>query len=347
MKKTFLSIVVALAAFGLVPSRAESAHAAHQDAAHLADAPPNYAKEMLEAAARTLDAAQVAAVAYAAIEVFPDQTEEIETYSAKLRAALSPFSVVSVENIIVRAENKPPEPAPTPEIRTADKPLKPAKAPFFLDLGDWTGTASATGLISSGNSRNATAGLRVEAQSPEDVFTHHIRGYFDYGRSQGAKNTQRWGGAYQLDYAFRENTSIFARGSYDEDAFDGFEYRLFAGFGASQWVVRNEKITLKFEGGPGYQLAPIALTDDDNSGIAFYGNSEFDWVLRDGLKFEQRNSVTATNPTTRFVTTNAVTIAFTDYLSTGFSYEYNYLVNPPEGAANATRIFRSNLSYQF
>ncbi len=308
---------------------------------------PEAARAMLEAAARTEDAAQVAAVSHAAATVFPDHAATIEAYGDYLRAVIFPATGRDIETLFVRHTIEEPTPPPAPEIRTADQDLKGAPAPKFLDLGDWTGNATASGLVSSGNSENAAAGLLVEAHLPDGDFTHNMRAYFDYGRSQGVKNQQRWGGSYKLDYVFDERTFAYARISYDEDEFSGFDYRLFGGFGVGHKLILNEAVALKVEGGPGYQYAPIDVTREVDSQFAFYASGEFDWVIRDGLKFEQDMNATWTEPTTTIISTSTLTAAFTDTLSTGLSYIYRYETSPPEGRFDTDRTLRINLTYGF
>lgn len=308
---------------------------------------PDLAKAMLDAAARTEDAAQVAAVAYAASEVFPENVTSINGYGDYLRAVIAPLSGANIESVLTQQEPEEVIEAPPVKVRTADQNVEAAPAPAFLGLGDWEGKASASGLIASGNSRNAAAGLLVEAHLPDGDFTHNLRGYFDYGRSQGTKTQQRWGGSYKLDYAINDNSFGYARFSYDEDEFSGFDYRLFAGAGYGRWLIKSEKFALKLEGGPGYQYAPIDDTRETDNHFAFYAANEFDWVIRQGLKFEQDVNTTWTEPTTTIISTSTITAAFTDSLSTGFSYMYRYETNPPLGRVNTDKTFRANLTYGF
>ncbi|MEO1251145.1 MAG: DUF481 domain-containing protein [Pseudomonadota bacterium] len=332
------SLIAAVAALSASPAVAQPAAAPQ---------PPDIAKAMLDAAAETLDAAQVAAVIHAASQVFPDEADAIEAYGDMLRARLSPLAGAGpIEVVISEDDPDKVEKKATPP-RTADKELQSAPAPRFLDLGDWTGSVSASGLVATGNSENAAAGILAEAQLPRGDFTHNLRSYFDYGRSQGVKNQQRWGASYKLDYSINERSFAFARFSYDEDEFSGFDYRLFAGAGYGRWLVQNEDVALKVEGGPGYQYAPIDDTNEIDREFAFYGATEFDWVIRTGLKFEQDFNATWTSETSTLISTSTISTAFTDSLSTGLSYMYRYETNPPAGRVNEDTTVRANLTYGF
>ena len=304
-------------------------------------------RAMLEAAAKTEDAAQVAAVAYAASEVYPDYADVIKEYADFLRGFLSPYTGKDIDTIIARLEPVEPKSAPDIKIRTAEQPLEPAPAPKFLQLGDWAGSVTASGSIASGNSSNAAGGINAKAHLERGPITHNVTGYFDYGRSKGVKTQQRWGAAYKLDYSLGDDTFGYGRVSYDEDEFSGFDYRLFAGFGVGHWLMRSERLALKLEGGPGYQYAPIDDNRDVDSHAAVYMATEFSWVIRNGLKFEQNFNATWTNPTTTLISTTTLTNAFSDTLSTGLSYMRRYETNPPDGRLKTDTVFRANLTYGF
>ena len=272
------------------------------------DTLPAGIRAMLDVAAKTDDASQVGAVAYATREVYPDHAEAIRLYSDYLRALIMPLDG-DYDRLVVRYKPKQDAAAPKVKPRTAEQSVQPAPAPKFLGLGDWTGKVGASGVISTGNSRNSAAGLLVDAKLPDGDFTHNLKMFFDYGRSKGVKTQQRWGGSYKLDYAVSEDSFAYGRFSYDEDEFSGFDYRLFAGLGAGHWLIRSEKTALSLEGGPGYQYAPIDDTRETDSHFAFYSAAKFHQVIRDGLKFEQNFDATWTEPTTTLLSNTALSTA--------------------------------------
>lgn len=300
---------------------------------------PPAARAMLDAAFQSQDLVQVSAVANAATIVYPDAADAISAYAQSLEDKLAPVVVVGDRDMAAKPE--------IPPVKTADQELAPAPPPKFLSLGDWTGKVSASGVVASGNSHNSAAGLDIEAKRPVGSYTHNISAYFDYGRSNGAETQQRWGAAYKLDVAFDERTFAYGRFSYDEDAFSGFDYRLFGGLGFGHWFAKSKEIAFKLEGGPGYQYAPIDNSHAVDSYAAFYGATEFDWLIRDGVKFEQDFNATWTTPTTTLVSKTTLSTAFTDTLSTGISFLYHYETNPPDARKNADTLLRLNLTYGF
>lgn len=310
---------------------------------------PALARALIDAAYRTEDPAQVAAVANAAKEVFPGFEAAIGAYADARRAALeSPLLTGGTgDEVIVTAEAPREKETPKVDSRPDEVDFKPGKAPEFLGLGPWTGKVAASGVIATGNSRNAAAGLQVEAHRKVGALTHHFTGLFDYGKSKGVATQQRWGAGHKLDIKLENGTYGYARAAYDEDAFSGFDYKLFGGLGAGRHIYAKDNFKWKIEGGPGYQYAPIDDSREIDQRFAVYASSEVDWVIRDGLKFEQDLSATWTSPTTTLVSQSSLNTVLTDTISAGMVYLYRYETHPPAGKVNEDTTFRLNLTYGF
>ncbi len=310
MDRRFVSGAVALLSI-------TSAHAAAEPGAM-----PDIAAAMLDAAEESGDADEIAAVAKAVKAVFPDYAEAIDA-SAEARIA---------------------EIAPTEE---APEEVAPAPSGGLFAVKPWDGKISASGLLSTGNSENAAVGIAVDAARADGDFKHNIKAFFDLGESNNVTNQKRWGASYKLDYNFTDHTYAYGRVSYVEDDFSGFDYRLFAGAGLGHYFLKSEELSWKLEGGPGYRYSPIDDTRDIEKEVALYAASEFDWLIREGIKFEQDFEVTWTSPTTTFQSVTALTTQLWGDISTGLSFEYRYETDPPLGRENTDTIAKASLIYGF
>jgi len=286
---------------------------------------PDIAQALLDAAYETGDAAEIAAVTKAVKAVFPD------------------YDAMIVEQSDARVAELPPP----PEAEAAAEEEAPAPTGGFFAVAPWTGKVQTSAVFSSGNSENSAVGVLIDAARKSGNFTHNVNGYFDLGESGGITNQKRWGAAYQLDYNFSDRTYAYGRFSYDEDEFSGFDYRLFAGAGLGHFLAQSEKLTWKIEGGPGFRYSPIDLTREIDQDIAFYAASETDWLLREGVLFEQDFSVTWTSPTTTFVSITSLTTEVFNNFSTGLSFEYRHETDPPLGRENTDTIARASVIYGF
>lgn len=287
------------------------------------DAPiPDVAAAMLKAAHDSGERAEIEAVAKAVKAVFPDYADAIDADAAAKLASLEP--------------EKPAEPAPPPKPVYNWRAMKP-----------WDGKIRASGMMSSGNSQNAAVGVAIDAARTDGEFKHNFKGYFDLGESNNVTNQKRWGASYKLDYNFTDRTYAYARVSYEEDEFSGFDYRLFSGAGLGHYLAKSEPFTLKVEGGPGHRYSPIDATREVEEELAIYGASELSWAIREGVKFEQNVSATWTDPTTAFQSVTSLTTQLWGDLSTGLSFEYRYETDPPEDRRKTDTIARASLIYGF
>lgn len=329
----------------LAASAAASGQPAPDSTAHVSETPPDVARAMLDAAAATGQMSQISAVANAAKAVFPDSIETIDAYAEGLTAQLL---IGATSDLIMVKAAPAKEPARVEVDDSVDaEELTPADPPKWLKLGEWDGKASASGIVASGNSETAAAGLHIDARREFSYFTHNVSTYFDYGTSKGVKSQQRWGAAYKLDYLLGDNTYAYGRLSYDEDEFSGFDYKLFGGLGIGHNFYDTKNFKLKVEGGPGYQYSPIDNSREIDNRAAFYASGELHWIIRPGLKFQQNLNATWTSPTSTLVSNSALTTALTDTLSTGVSFLYRYETDPPAGRVNTDTTFRLNLTYGF
>ena len=214
------------------------------------------------------------------------------------------------------------------------------KSPFAIS--PWDGKIQASGLFSSGNSDNDGGGRCNRCRPHRRQFRAQCQMRFSILAAPMALPTSgRWGVAYKLDHKFSERTYAYGRVSYEDNDFSGFDYRLFAGAGLGHFFADGDAVKWKVEGGPGFRYSPIDDTRMVEQEFAVYGSSEFDWVIRDGLIFEQDVNSTWTSPTTTVQSISSLRTKLTDTLSTAMSFEYRYETSPPLGRENSDTTARA------
>ena len=280
---------------------------------------------LLDAAYETGSAEDIAAVAKAVKAVFPNEAAAIDAQSAARIAALNIEETVNAQDV------------PPPKLRTSS----------VFGLNQWDGEMQAGGSLASGNSENAAASFGLDAVREHGPFSHNVKAYLDFAKSEGDLSQKRWGASYQFDAKLRDGTFAFARISYEEDDFSGFDYRLFAGGGLGHFLWDNERLKWKVEGGPGYRYSPIDDTREIEKELAVYAASETDWTILEGVVFEQDINATWTSPTTTIQSISSIRTDLTDAISTAISFEYRYETDPPAGRDNADTITRASLIYGF
>ncbi|MEO1014285.1 MAG: DUF481 domain-containing protein [Pseudomonadota bacterium] len=312
-----------------------------------AEAPPGIAKELIEVAAESGDVDRVRIVSEELTKVLPSFQAEIEAYAqtmAKIMTASAAAATGEQPVVVTESAAEPTQAVETAAAAPAAEPPEDKSGGFFAG---WTGDANFGASFASGNSDNVAIGGAFEAKRQQGKLLHDFRGYFDIGEADGVVNQRRWGASYKLDVALGDRSYAFTRFAYDEDEFSGFDYRLFAGAGAGYFLAKSEPFTLKVEGGPGYRYSPIDDTRDIDEEIAIYGGLDLDWVIREGLKFEQDVAVTWTDPTTTTESTTSLAATIAGGVTAGVAFSYRFETNPPAGRLREDTVLRATLGYDF
>ncbi len=294
-----------------------------QDAAPI----PDLAQALLNAAYETGSPEEISAVANAVKAVFPAYEIAI---SAQTNQQIASLTAAPVENLAVQ---------PEAGSRNANNGI--------FAISPWDGKIELSALLSSGNSENTAVGVLVDAARTDGDFVHNFDAFFNLGSSDNVLNQKRWGAAYKLDYNFNDRTYAYGRFSYEEDAFSGFDYRLFTGVGLGHHLYQSEPFTWKVEGGPGFRYSPIDDTREVDQQFAAYAASETDWRIREGVLFEQNFAVTYTSITTSLSSVTSLSTQLWGSISTGVSFEYRHETNPPVGRLNTDTIAKAAVSYGF
>jgi len=308
--------------------------------------PPGIAKDLIDEAARSGDPRRIMVVAETVKAVLPTFAAAIDDYALAKSASLQ-----NNEPFLTSDDVNPPEvstaaAADSPKDKDAsDAPEEKTGGIFALD--PWTGNFSAGASLATGNSENTAIGLALEASRETGDFIFSVNAYFDLGKADGVQNQQRWGAESKIYYTYTDNLTVFGRFAYDEDAFSGFDYRLFAGAGLGYFIKKSEPFTFKVKAGPGFRYSPIDDTDEIDRVIAIYSGSDLKWVVRDGITFVQALDLTWTDPTTTFESRTALDVDLWDGLTTGVSYSLRHETNPPMDRVNRDTVLRFNLGYGF
>lgn len=293
------------------------------------DSIPDIAQALLDAAYETGDPDEIEAVVKAVKAVFPDYKDAIAVQAAGKAATLT-----SDDDLIEITDAE------------AEKTASPKDTGVFA-ISPWDGKIETSALFSSGNSNNSAVGVLIDAKREGERFVQNFDAFFNLGASEGVLNQKRWGAAYKLDYNLTDRTYAYGRFSYEEDEFSGFDYRLFAGAGLGYFLFDSDPFTWKVEGGPGYRYSPIDDTRDIDQQFALYAASETDWLIREGVLFEQDFAVTYTDITTTLQSITSLSTKLWQSISTGVSFEYRHETNPPAGRENTDTIAKAAVSYGF
>ncbi|MEM1192079.1 MAG: DUF481 domain-containing protein [Pseudomonadota bacterium] len=333
---------------GAVPTPALAFGTNQTDAAIDTDQVPAIARDMIDAAAKTGNADEVAAVISAARTVLPGFAAAIDAYGTDILAGLAGADGALDDPAAVPTKNNEDASAALKETPEAETPEDGATKTYgVLALAPWEGAVSLAAVTASGNADNAAVGFALNAARTTGKFTHNVAAYIDIGEANNVLSQKRWGASYKLDYAIAERWYAFGRVAYDEDEFSGFDYRIAANSGLGYFVAKSDPFTWKVEAGPGYRISLIDADDTRQNQFAFYAASDLDWVIRDGLTLTSDIAATYTSATTTIEATHGLNAALWGNLTAGLSHYYRFETDPPSDRVNTDNVIRATLGYKF
>ena len=285
---------------------------------------PDAAARMISAAARFDDQVQTDAVITAAKLAFPDHHDAIDALIIELNAPTEPLRV---EAFVVTGT--PPEP------------------PTYRFLENLAGNLDLNASYTDGNTETSNFGARLNASMKRETNIHRVEVYANTGEANGVRNQENWGASYQMDTLWTDDIFGYVRGSYETDAFLGFEYRAFAGAGAGYYFIQDEGMSLRGEVGPGYRYSRITDTGDEDADWVLYGAVDSNWNLNSDWRLGHNSKVTLSEPSTSFTSRSQLGTALTEAIRAGMTYELQYEENPPVDKDNLDTIWKINLSYGF
>ena len=233
--------------------------------------------------------------------------------------------------------------------------LAPARADDEPETTDgWDGDIGLSASSATGNSETMHIGFSANAKKIAGRYTHLLEGKYDYAEQDGDASQNALLAGYQLDIQLRDRTYSYGRVQYDRAEFSGIDNRFFVGAGLGHYFVERDDMTWRLEGGPGYRYTqyiepePVpADFDDTESEFALYGNSIFEWEIRDGVDFTHTLDVTWTDPNTSINTEVALVTKLTDSLSSKLSYEIRHETDPIDDKESTDTLLKASILYGF
>lgn len=159
-------------------------------------------------------------------------------------------------------------------------------------------------LVATGNTNAASLKAGLTAQYEDYRWINNYSAQLLYKESEVKKDgekrrevtAERFFGYTQSDYKLMTpGQRLFLYGDYENDDFNGYEYRASLAGGWSQQLWQNEESDFRYSIGPGYAfVAPEEeLTTPVNNGFILRGSAEYHYNWATGAVFRQFVSMEA------------------------------------------------------
>ena len=237
---------------------------------------------------------------------------------------------------------------PEPAAAAGRSTLAPdAAAPEVAAMG-WTTTAALGVSSAQGNSDTLQASVSYDSAyrtATDEVF---FNGLYSFGESDGDKSTDALRVGARYNRLLTERFFVGAGVDYLRDDIADLDYRVTAAAVAGYYVIKNDEMSLSFEGGPGNTWEESAGEQDTY--FTLRAAERFSWVLGKRVTFKQ-DAILDLDPAdfdNYLVTVGAyLDTKITDSLTWRLAGTYIYDNQPSEGLEDYDATLTSGIAVKF
>lgn len=227
-------------------------------------------------------------------------------------------------------------------------------APAAMAEDGWTGEASLSAGMTTGNTETTEAGIAIDVNRAAGDWNFGVQLSGDYGEEDGIENRNRYFAGFDLDHDFNDTMFTFGRLSYEVDQFTGFDSRTFVGGGVGWHILDDETHNWTVRGGPGLKIdevkrlitedefgAPVIIPARTEESLGAVVNSKYYVAFNDAVSLTNKTGVIYSQESTQLTNSVGLTAAINGHLSARVSYDVRHDTNPPldfEPTDTATRF---------
>lgn len=194
----------------------------------------------------------------------------------------------------------------------------------------WTGSISASGAISTGNTETTDFLLGGRVRNSMGPWNQTLGLAFEYGEADDVEYEKRVFSIYDVNRDLTDQLYVFglARGEYDEYA--AFRRSAFAGVGPGFRVFNTPDLAWRVQAGPGVRYTESGNGDEETE-FGAIASSRFFYRLSDGLFATNDTDVLYSDVSTLISNDLGLNLRLTDLISTRLGYLVNYETDPAPG----------------
>lgn len=163
--------------------------------------------------------------------------------------------------------------------------LKADRTPKSLPSQGWSSTAALGLSLAKGNSDNLTANAVIETAYREERNELFANLAFNFAEDNGATSIDNIRAAIQYNRLLNDRLYAGFGSGYLRDQIADVSYRFTPAAVLGYYVLKNDKVNLSFEAGPGYTFEKTGGVEDDF--LAVQAAERFAWALGDRFVLNQ------------------------------------------------------------
>ena len=210
-------------------------------------------------------------------------------------------------------------------------------------------------LINTGNTSAASVKTSIRADHETHNWSSNYLAEMLYkeSASDGEKrdvSAQRFYASGQFDYKLHQpGRRLFMFGDYEDDRFNGYDYRASLAAGWSQRLWRDEESEFRYSIGPGYAFVELEDEVDDsiNNGVIVRASAEYKYHWNSGANLRQFISTEAGGDNTKSRSETSLSANIFGSLAMKLSFVLNHESDTAEDVDPLSTETSVALVYQF
>lgn len=212
-------------------------------------------------------------------------------------------------------------------------------------------------IVASGNTNATSFKTSLKSEHETQSFVNQYWVEFLYKQSEVTADgqtvqqttAQRFYSYLQSDYKInQENSRMFLYADYEDDRFNGYDYRSSIATGWSELVWKNEISNFRYSIGPGYSFVRLDSGAIDNSqGIIVRASAEYHYIWPTGAKLRQFVSTEAGEHNIKSRTETSLSANLFGSLALKLSFILQHNTNPADDAFSVNTESSVAVVYRF
>jgi len=222
-----------------------------------------------------------------------------------------------------------------------------AEAAAVTEKKHWDGEAGLGYVATTGNTETSTFAAKLDATHEKEKWRNNLAANMLYTKSSGTKTAEKYFLSGQSNYQYATHMSLFARGSYEDDRFNGFEYQGTATAGLGYRLLEGiATMTLDFEGGGGIKAYQEEGQNSETEGIVRVAG-KYAWDFREKSKFTQELSSEFGKSFDVYKSVSSLSAQLVGNFAINLGYTIKYTTEVPLGKEKKDTETTINLVYVF
>ena len=210
----------------------------------------------------------------------------------------------------------------------------------------WKAKGDVGASFATGNSENRAGNANLDLTYELERWKHGVGFSGIYGNDGDATTAQRWELRGQTQYALTERAYAFGAARYEDDRFSQYDYQASLSGGLGYKVIDTERTQFRVQAGPGYRVAEVRGTGEQEDGVILRGDAGFEHQLTETTKVVDKFLVEAGSDNTYLQNDLGLEVTISGALGLRVGYQVRHNTDVLPGIESTDTLTTIGLLYE-